>query len=485
MADNVRIEKDSLGEVRVPAGAYYGAQTQRAVNNFPISGLRPWRAFIWSMATLKRAAAEVNRELGLLDRKIADAIVQAAQEVVAGKFDDQFVVDPFQAGAGTSHNMNTNEVIANRATELLGGQRGDYKLVNPNDHVNMAQSTNDTIPTAIRLGALWRLDELLGALDSLARALEDKAREFDPIVKSGRTHLQDAVPVRLGQEFSAYALAARRGRDRIAQAAEGVRRLGIGGTATGTGLNAHPQYHSRMIKKLSELTGLQLYASDNLFESMQSHGDTVYFSGAIRAVAQDLIRIANDFRLLSSGPATGLDEIRLPAVQPGSSIMPGKVNPVLAEMLDMAMFHVLGNDLTIVLAAQAGQLELNVMMPILAHNLFEMMQVMIGSVNAFTRFCVAGLKANPEKATGWLAKNAILVTALNPIIGYAKGAEIAKAAMARNATIREVALEKIQAGELVHKDTGQPMTIEEIDAVLGDIRRLTEGGIHGAGGGGG
>ncbi|HEY4720419.1 MAG TPA: aspartate ammonia-lyase [Anaerolineae bacterium] len=483
MSDQFRIEKDSLGEVPVPAEAYYGAQTQRAINNFHISGLRPWRAFIWSIATIKRAAAEVNRDLGLLDAPRAEAIVNAAQEVIEGKWDDQFRVDPFQAGAGTSHNMNANEVIANRAIELLGGKRGDAKLVSPNDHVNMAQSTNDVIPTAIRLGVLWRLDEMLGALDKLAEALEAKAREFDPIVKSGRTHLQDAVPVRLGQEFGAYAAAVRRDREKIALAADGLRRLGIGGTATGTALNAHPEYHRRMIKQLSELTGLKLYESPNLFESMQAHSDAVFFSGAVRTLAQDLIRIANDFRLLSSGPSTGLDEIRLPAVQPGSSIMPGKVNPVLAEMLDMAMFHVLGNDLTVTLAAQAGQLELNVMMPIIAHDLFEMMQIVIGSVTAFTEYCVVGLKANPEKATGWLARNAILVTALNPLIGYSKGAEIAKAAMARNITIREVALEKIQAGELVNKDTGKSVTIEEIDAILSDIRSLTEGGIHGTGGG--
>jgi fumarate hydratase class II len=436
------------------------------------------------MATIKRAAAEVNRDLELLDPKIADAISQAAQEVIDGKWDDQFRVDPFQAGAGTSHNMNANEVIANRAIEILGGKRGDYRLVSPNDHVNMAQSTNDTIPTAIRLGVLWRLDELLVTLDRLAAALEAKAVEFDGVVKSGRTHLQDAVPVRLGQEFGAYAKAVRRDRDKIELAADGLRRLGIGGTATGTGLNAHPEYHTRMIQKLSELTGLELIPSDDLFESMQAHSDAVFFSGSIRTLAQDLIRIANDFRLLSSGPATGLDEIRLPAVQPGSSIMPGKVNPVLAEMLDMAMFHVLGNDLTVTLAAQAGQLELNVMMPIIAHDLFEMMQIVIGSVTAFTDYCVIGLQANAAKATGWLAKNAILVTALNPLIGYLKGAEIAKAAMARNVTIREVCLEKIAAGELVSKDSGQPVKIEEIDTVLGDVRQLTEGGIHGAGGGG-
>jgi len=276
----------------------------------------------------------------------------------------------------------------------------------------------------------------------LAVALEAKSAEFDDVVKSGRTHLQDAVPVRLGQEFGAYAVAVRRDREKIALAADGLRRLGIGGTATGTGLNAHPEYHARMIKKLSELTGLKLYESANLFESMQAHSDAVFFSGAIRTLAQDLIRIANDFRLLSSGPATGLDEIRLPAVQPGSSIMPGKVNPVLAEMLDMAMFHVLGNDLTVTLAAQAGQLELNVMMPIIAHDLFEMMQIVIGSVAAFTDYCVIGLKANPEKATGWLAKNAILVTALNPLIGYAKSTEIASIAMNTGRSVYEIVLEK-------------------------------------------
>jgi aspartate ammonia-lyase len=479
-----RSEKDSLGEVQVPAAAYYGAQTQRAIDNFRISGLRPWRAFIWSMATIKRAAAEVNRDLGLLDPKIAGAIGQAAQEVIDGKWEDQFRVDVFQAGAGTSHNMNTNEVIANRAIEMLGGKKADYQLVSPNDHVNMAQSTNDTIPTAIRLGVLWRLDELLATLDRLAAALGAKAVEFDGVVKSGRTHLQDAVPVRLGQEFGAYAKAVRRDRDKIELAADGLRRLGIGGTATGTGLNAHPEYHARMIQKLSELTGLELIPSDDLFESMQAHSDAVFFSGSIRTLAQDLIRIANDFRLLSSGPATGLDEIRLPAVQPGSSIMPGKVNPVLAEMLDMAMFHVLGNDLTVTLAAQAGQLELNVMMPIIAHDLFEMMQIVIGAVNAFTDYCVIGLKANAEKATGWLAKNAILVTALNPLIGYAKGAEIAKAAMARNVTIREVCVEKIATGELVNKDSGQHVKLADIDAILGDVRSLTEGGIHDVGGGG-
>jgi fumarate hydratase, class II len=473
MTEAYRIEKDSLGEMRVPAGALYGAQTQRAVLNFPISGMRPYPAFVWAQAIIKRAAAEVNRDLGLLDARLADAIVAAAQEVLDGKLQDQFVVDPFQAGAGTSHNMNANEVIANRANQLLGYALDDAnKPVNPNDHVNMAQSTNDTIPTAIRLGCLWRLNELLAAIDRLGDALDAKAHEFDDVVKSGRTHLQDAVPVRLGQEFGAYARAVANDRERIAAAGERLARLGIGGTATGTGLNAHPEYHARMVQRLAELTGLELASSGNLFESMQSMADPADFSAAMRTLCITLTRIANDFRLLSSGPATGLDEIRLPAVQPGSSIMPGKVNPVLAEMLNMASFHVQGCDLTVALAAQAGQLELNVMMPIIAHNLFEMMHVLIGAITAFTEKCVAGMTANREKAHGWLAKNAILVTALNPVIGYLNGAAVAKEAMATGKTIKEIVVEK------------GLLPAEEVDALL-DVHKMTEGGIQGGGGGGG
>ena len=472
MSQAYRIEKDSLGEIRVPVDALYGAQTQRAVLNFPISGMRPYPAFVWAMATIKRAAAEVNRDLGLLDEKLAAAIIQAAQEVIDGQHRDQFVVDPFQAGAGTSHNMNTNEVIANRANQILGYALDDpRKPVSPNDHVNMAQSTNDTIPTAIRLGCLWRLGDLLGAIDRLEAALAQKAREFDDVVKSGRTHLQDAVPIRLGQEFGAYARAVANDRERIATAGDRLRRLGIGGTAVGTGLNAHPEYHPRMITKLTELTGLELRSSGNLFESMQSMADPADFSAAMRTLAITLTRIANDFRLLASGPATGLDEIRLPAVQPGSSIMPGKVNPVLAEMLNMACFHVQGNDLAVALAAQAGQLELNVMMPIIAHNLFEMMHVLIGAINAFTDKCVVGVTANREKAYGWLAKNAILVTALNPVIGYLNGAAVAKEAMATGKTIKEVVVEK------------GLLSAEEVDKLL-DVYKMTEGGIQSLGGGG-
>ncbi len=467
-----RTEKDSLGTVNVPSEALWGANTQRAIENFPISGLKQYRAFVWSMAVIKRAAAEVNRGLGLLDKKLADAIVIAAQEVIDNKWESQFVVDPIQAGAGTSHNMNVNEVIANRANQILGFKIDDAKKpVSPNDHVNMAQSTNDTIPTAIRLGCLWRLDELLSKTDALADALEAKAREFDDIVKSGRTHLQDAVPVRLGQEFGAYAQAVRNDRERIATAGDRLRRLGIGGTATGTGLNAHPEYHQRMIKRINELTGLNIRSSGNLFESMQSLADAADFSAALNTLAVTLTRIANDFRLLASGPTTGLDEIRLPAVQPGSSIMPGKVNPVLAEMMNMACYHVMGNHLTVSLAAAAGQLELNVMMPIIAYNLFQAMDILINALDAFTTKCVVGITANREKAEGWLAKSIVLVTALNPAIGYLKAAEVSKEAMARNVPIRQVVLEK---GYL---------TADQLDKML-DVRAMTEGGIMGTRGGG-
>ena len=483
MISTDRIERDSLGEVLVPANALYGAQTQRAIENFPISGLKPRQAFIWSMGMIKRAAAEVNRDLGLLDAEKANAIIRAAQEVIDGQWNEQFLVDPFQAGAGTSHHMNVNEVIANRATQLLGGNLGEYR-VHPNDHVNMAQSTNDTVPTAIRLGCLWRLDELLTTLNDLSVALKVKASEFDGVVKSGRTHLQDAVPIRLGQEFGAYAKAVARDAERIRFAADGLRRLGIGGTAVGSGLNAHPEYHGRMVRKLSELTGLELNESDNLFESMQSMADAVAFSASLRTLALTLIRIANDFRLLASGPSTGLDEIRLPPVQPGSSIMPGKVNPVLAEMLNMSMFHVQGCDLTVSLASQAGQLELNVMMPVIAHNLFESMQVTIGALRAFTEKCVLGVQANPAKAESWLAKNTIVVTVLNPLIGYAAGAALVKEALSRDVSVSQVAVEKAAAGALQHRDGSRPVSVEEVQAALGDLRRLTEGGIIGEGGGG-
>jgi fumarate hydratase, class II len=475
--DEYRMEKDSLGDVRVPGASLFGAQTQRAVENFAITGRRPNRAFIWSVAVIKRAAAEVNVGLGLLDATKSDAIVRASQEAADGKWDAEFVVDPIQAGAGTSHNMNANEVIANRATMLLGGQVGEYK-VRPNDDVNMAQSTNDVIPTAIRLGCLWRVEELLAAFDQLATALRAKGREFDSMVKSGRTHLQDAVPVRLGQEFSAYACAVERDRERVAAAAEGLRRIGIGGTATGTGLNAHPDFHLRMVAKLSENTGLRLEPSDNLFESLQSMADAAAFSASLRVCALTLTRIANDLRLMASGPSSGLDEIRFPALQPGSSIMPGKVNPVIAEMLNMAMYHVIGLDTAVALASQAGQFELNVMMPLIAQELFEMMQIMTASVRAFTERGILGLKANPARMAAWLERNAIVATALNPLIGYMAAAELVKEAVATDRSIKEIALERSRAGTLRKKDQVQIVQPAEIEAALGNLEKMTRGGLE-------
>ena len=462
-----RIEVDSIGEVKVPKDALYAAQTQRAVENFPISGMKPWPAFIWSMALIKRAAAEVHKELGLLDGRIADAIIQAGDEILAGQHHAHFVVDPFQAGAGTSHNMNTNEVVANRANQILGYSVADSdKPVHPNDHVNMAQSTNDTIPTAIRLGVLWRLDELMMTLQRFVDVTQGKADEWDDVVKTGRTHLQDAVPVRLGQEVGGWAKAIERQIEKVRFAAEGLRRLGIGGTAAGTGLNAHPAYHRRMIAKLSALTGWTLYESDDLFESMQSMQDAVFFSAALRNLAMDFTRIANDVRLLSAGPTTGIAELTCPTVQPGSSIMPGKVNPVLAEMLNQAMYHIMGSDMTVSLCGAAGQFELNVMMPMIAHHLNEMMQVMIGAARAFTDRLMAGLILNRERAESWLARNPILVTALNPIIGYDNGAKVAKRALAEGKSVRQVALEM------------GLMDADELDKAL-DAYEMTEGGIRG------
>ncbi len=461
-----RIEKDSLGEVRVPKGALYAAQTQRALENFPITGMKPLPAFIWSMALIKRAAAEVNMELGLLDPELARAIIGAGDEILDGQHHEHFVVDPFQAGAGTSHNMNTNEVMANRANQILGySVEASDKPVHPNDHVNMAQSTNDTIPTAIRLGALWRLEALLDCLERFVAVTRGKAADWDDVVKTGRTHLQDAVPLRLGQEVGAWATAIERGIEKVKLAADGLRRLGIGGTAAGTGLNAHPEYHRRMVAKLSELSGIALYESDDLFESMQSMGDAVFFSAALRNLAMDFTRIANDVRLLSAGPTTGIAELTCPAVQPGSSIMPGKVNPVLAEMMNQAMYHVIGNDTTVNLCGAAGQFELNVMMPMIAHNLNEMMTVMIGAVRAFTEKLMAGLTLNRERTESWLERNPILVTALNPIIGYNNGATVAKKALAEGKSVREVVLEL------------GLMEAAELDAAL-DAYGMTEGGIR-------
>jgi aspartate ammonia-lyase len=439
---STRIEKDTLGEMEVPAEAYYGAQTARAVRNFPISGLKPHPGFVWATVAIKKAAAKANMAGGRLPADIGAAIVAAADEALAGAFDEQFVVDPFQAGAGTSHNMNINEVLANRALELLGRQRGDFSTLHPNDHVNMAQSTNDVIPTAIRLASLKMLDPLLDALEGLEKALADKGREFDPILKSGRTHLQDAVPIRLGQEFGAYAAAIRRNREELEGRLPALLELGIGGTAVGTGLNAEPDYIRRVVEELATDTGFPVVSSANLFEAMQNMEPFLDLSSALRGAAVTIGRIANDLRLLSSGPRTGLDELRLPAVQPGSSIMPGKINPSMAEMTNMVCFQVIGCDQTVMLAAQAGQLELNVMMPLIAYNVLFAMELLTNGVRKFTESCILGIRANAERCRRYLEDSLGLVTVLAPYIGYNGAAEVAKESMATGASIRRIVLER-------------------------------------------
>jgi fumarate hydratase, class II len=437
-----RLERDPLGELPVPADALYGIQTERARHNFPISHLVPLAPFVDAVVWIKKAAALTHKETKRLDAKLADAIVRAADEVLAGAHRDHFVVDPYQAGAGTSHHMNCNEVLANRANELLGGKRGDYKPVHPNDHVNMAQSTNDVIPTAIRLAALARLPSLLEAMAQLARAFLTKGKAFDRVLKAGRTHLQDATPIRLGQEFTAYGHTIERARDRIASAADALRDLGIGGTAVGTGLNAEPAYPGLMVKHLKALTGIELREGKDRVQLMQSMGDAAAFSGALRTYAIDLGKIASDIRLLASGPRTGLAEIVLPAVQPGSSIMPGKVNPSIAEMVNMVCYQALGNDVTIAAAAEAGQLELNVMMPVIAHNVLFTMLILTNASRVFAERCVEGIEADPAQCEHWLERSPALVTALAPKIGYAEAARLAKEAVARNVTVGQLVKEK-------------------------------------------
>ncbi|MGC8833102.1 MAG: aspartate ammonia-lyase [Armatimonadota bacterium] len=438
----MRIERDSIGEEQVPADAYYGLHTSRSLRIFQVSGLKAHPLLVDAYMMIKMAAAQVNAELGLLNKDVADAIAKAAQEVLDGKLRDQFLVDVFQMGAGTSFNMNCNEVLANRALELLGASKGEYSRVNPNDHVNMSQSTNDTFPTAMRISGRKALAQLIPQVELLADAFYERAQAFDSIVKAGRTHLQDAVPIRLGQEFAAYGATMRKCAKRLSTAAESLEELGIGGTAAGTGLNAHPEYPARMVKRLSELAGFQFRLAPDLREAMQSHLPIEEASSALRLLALELIRIANDLRLLSSGPTTGFAEIMLPPLQPGSSIMPGKVNPSVPEMLNMVCFQVVGNDLTISMAGQAGQLELNVMMPVMAHNLLMSSQILENGVRIFRELCVKGIKADEERCRRYAESTMALATALNPYIGYARAAEVAKEALATRRTIREVVVEK-------------------------------------------
>lgn len=463
-----RIEKDPLGEKSVPASALYGIQTLRAIENFPISGLRPLPAFVDAVVWIKRAAALTHRETGRLEAPLAHAIVQAADEILAGQHRDQFLVDVYQAGAGTSHNMNCNEVLANRANELLGHARGSYAPVHPNDHVNMAQSTNDVIPTAMRLATLATVPLLLDAMAKLAAAMLEKGKQFDHIIKSGRTHLQDATPIRLGQEFTAWGHTVERHRQKLAQAADWLRDLGIGGTAVGTGINAEPVYPELMVKYLRQVSGLELRVGQDRIQLMQSMGDIASFSGAFRAWVLDLAKIANDIRLLASGPRTGLAEILLPAVQPGSSIMPGKVNPSIAEMVNQVCFQALGIDTTVALAAEAGQLELNVMMPVMTHNIVFGLIIVGNATSAFAERCIAGVEADEKLCAYWLERSPALVTALAPKLGYADSAKLAKEAIATGLTVKELVIKK---GLLQGK---------ELEETL-NLRAMTEIGVPGGG----
>ena len=461
-----RIEKDPLGEKPVPAEALYGIQTLRAVENFPISGLKPLPVFVDAVIWIKRSAALAHKKTGRLAPALADAIVAAADEILAGEYRDQFVVDVYQAGAGTSHNMNCNEVLANRANEILGTARGSYSPVHPNDHVNMAQSTNDVIPTAMRLATLATLPKLLDAMQGLAEAFLAKGREFDHVLKSGRTHLQDATPIRLGQEFAAWGRTVARHRHKLADAAKWLRPMNIGGTAVGTGVNAEVEYPGLMVELLRALTGLDLEEAEDRIQLMQSMGDIATMSGAVRAYVLDLNKIANDIRLLASGPRTGLAEILLPAVQPGSSIMPGKVNPSIAEMVNQVCYQVLGLDTTVAMAAEAGQLELNVMMPVIAHNMVFGLIILANATRQFDVECVRGIEADQQQCAHWLERSPALVTALAPRIGYAEAANLAKEAIASGLTVRELVARK---GLLKGDD---------LDKIL-DLRAMTEPGIPG------
>ena len=438
-----RLERDSMGERQIPAEAYYGIQTLRATENFPISGIKPLPTYVDASVLIKKATAIANGELGCIPQDISKAIVQATDEVLQGKFRNQFVVDVYQAGAGTSHHMNVNEVLANRALEILGEEKGNYQRVSPNDHVNYGQSTNDVIPTAIRIGGLLALEHsLYPALSNAIAILDDKADEFQNIVKSGRTHLQDAVPVRLGEGFRAWAQILTDHLARIEQAATDLALLGLGGSAAGTGLNTHPQYRHRVAQILGELIAQPLQSSPHLMASMQTMAPFVNVSGALRNLAQDCVKISHDLRLMDSGPKTGFKEIQLPPVQPGSSIMPGKYNPVMAEMTSMVCFQVMGYDTAIAFAAQAGQLELNVMMPLIAYNLIHSIEILGRAINSLTVRCLEGIRAKSDRCLAYAEGSLALVTALNPHIGYLNAATVAKESLETGKSIRQIVLEK-------------------------------------------
>jgi aspartate ammonia-lyase len=437
-----RREKDSLGFVEVPARAYYGAQTARAVENYPISGMRAHPELIRAIGMVKHAAAEANRALGLVDAERADAIVAASKEVADGKWDAEFVVDVFQAGAGVSFHMNANEVVANRANEILHGNLGEYARVHPNDHVNYGQSTNDVFPTAMRLATLLNLETLYPVLDTLTASFAAKAKEFDGVMKSGRTHMQDAVPIRLGQEFAAYGVAVAKGRKSLALAADSLRELGLGGSAVGTGINTHPEYRAKAVANLARISGQRLAPAEDMRWAMQSNACMGEVSAALRGIALEIIRISNDLRLLAAGPNTGLAEIALPSLQPGSSIMPGKINPVMPELAAMVSFQVIGNDTAVAYAVQAGQLELNVMMPAMAYNVLQSITILANMLRVFDERCVRGITANVERCNFYAQSTVSLATALNPYIGYAKAAELVKESIASGESIISLARKK-------------------------------------------
>ena len=468
--EETRVERDSMGEMRVPADAYYGASTHRAVLNFPISDLRFPRQFMRALGQIKQAAAQVNESLGLLEPQVAAAIVRAAQEVIEGKLDSHFVLDIFQTGSGTSTNMNANEVIANRANELLGGSRGS-RLVHPNDQVNFGQSSNDVIPTAIHLSALVSIEhDLIPALQGLQQALQQKADEFMPVIKTGRTHLQDATPIRLGQEFLGYTGQVERGVARMRHAQSELSEVALGGTAVGTGVNTHPEFAHLVCQRLSELNGVSVHETSNHFQAQNTLDNIVEASGALNTLAVSLMKIANDIRWLGSGPRAGIGEIDIPAVQPGSSIMPGKVNPVIAESVCMVCAQVIGNHTTITIAGQSGNFEINVMMPVSAYNLLQSIGLLAAAARNFTEQCIKGIQATtrgPEMVERGLA----IGTALAPVIGYDAAANIAKEAAKTGKTIREVAREKTN------------LTEEELDRIL-DPASMTKPGLEGGPAGG-
>jgi fumarate hydratase class II len=469
MADKYRIEKDSLGEMKVPADALYGPQTQRAVENFPISGQRFGRRFIEAVALIKGAAAETNAEQGHLDPEIAKVVVAAAREVAEGRWDDQFVLDVYQTGSGTSTNMNANEVIARRASQLANGK----KSVHPNDHVNFGQSSNDVIPTAIHVAARVAMEkELLPALEHMRAALADKARAFDGIMKSGRTHLMDATPVRLGQEFRGYATQIAKGIGRVRAASAELEELALGGTAVGTGINTDPEFAAATIARVAKATGISFREADDHFEAQGAKDAAVNAAGALNTVATSLMKIADDIRWMGSGPTSGLFEIRLPAIQPGSSIMPGKVNPVMAEATMMVAARVMGNHTTVTVAGSRGNFELNVMMPVLAHALLESVTLLATVARAFTDNCIVGIEANEARAKDLLERNPSIATALNPYIGYDAAAVVAKESAKRGVSVRDVVLER------------KLLPAEKIDEAL-DVRAMTEPGLPEGGGTGG